>query len=285
MALYSRPETSFWYYEFKVEGKRYRGSTKTANRVQAEAYEALERLKAIQATKDSRDAVEGAVSRTTLWNAAQSWLATTTLGDRKGNLSRVRKLFGLEMRLVDGLWREVVSERFALSKTVAVADVSPGVLEELKNARRREGNSTATIEREQSLLRVLLVHAQTMAGIGPKTPIAPVNVRRSASAQREFLRFQRATQLGPKLPTFTYDERRKLGALAVRLSAHLRTRIGSEVNQDDGHGETCTLRVKQGPRQGLALAVVALREWDFNEFLAEVRKAQVDAIRVLKTVN
>lgn len=284
MALYSRPETSFWYYEFKVERKRFRGSTKTADRAQAEAYEALERFKAFQAAKDSRDAAAGAVDRTTLWDAAQSWLVTTNLGDQKGNLSRVRKLFGTEMRLDDGLWREVPSNRFSLPRTITVAEMSPAVLEDLRESRRREGYSKGTIAQELSLLRVLLVHAQTMVK-EPETPGAASNTRRSAGAQREFLETQQATQHGPHLPVFTYDERRKLSALAVRLTAHLRIRVAASFTQNEGDGESCALKVQQGTREGTTLAEIPLRDWGPDGFSSEVRKAQVVAIRAWKTVN
>lgn len=223
------------------------------------------------------------MSRTTLWDAAQSWLATTNLGDHKGNLSRVRKLFGMEMRLVNGLWREVASERFALSKTVTVAEMSHGVLEELKEARTREGSSAATVARELSLLRVLLAHAQTMTGTQPGPLKTPSNMRRPV------LQASRATRqiqaLGDSIehPTFSYDERRGLSALAAGLSSHLRTIVVLDFQQGTYLEEACILKVHRGPRDGLELAAIRLKAWGPHGFHAALREAQVQAVRVWKT--
>ncbi len=40
MALYKQKNSSTWFYDFTVDGRRYRGATKTSNKTQALAMEA-----------------------------------------------------------------------------------------------------------------------------------------------------------------------------------------------------------------------------------------------------
>lgn len=45
MSLYTRPESALWYYEFRVAGQRYRGSTGTTDKARAEAFELEQRTR------------------------------------------------------------------------------------------------------------------------------------------------------------------------------------------------------------------------------------------------
>lgn len=161
MTLYKRPESALWYYEFRVRGERYRGSTKTSDKAQAEVFEVALRAKigrdAAQAVADSAEALRAL----NISDVAQSWLAysESALRDHKGNLSRVRKLFGREMRLIGETWTEVDSGRYGLSRDAQLRDVTPGLMAQLTNARASEGASKGTIEREISLVKALVAHA------------------------------------------------------------------------------------------------------------------------------
>lgn len=175
MSLYTRPESSLWYYEFRAAGQRYRGSTGTPDIVRAEAFEAEQRFKALSEAKQASDDATQFVKSLLLYEVAGSWLAHSkaALQDHKGNISRVRKLFGREMRLaVGGEWVEMNNARYGLSQETRILDLTPSLLQMLRCARVNEGASAATIERELSLLRVLEAHAETMRPPPPE-PVPP----------------------------------------------------------------------------------------------------------------
>ncbi len=162
MAIYTRPESAHWYYEFCVSGQRYRGSTRTADKEAARAYEQSARARVIreaeQAEAERRDDFRALL----VWDAAQAWLAHSAkyLRDHRGNLTRVRKLFGCEMRLLpSGSWVEIKSNRHGLPLTTQIRAVTPELLAELTLARAAEGATAGTIEREISLLRTIIAHA------------------------------------------------------------------------------------------------------------------------------
>ncbi|WP_440531794.1 hypothetical protein [Variovorax sp. YR566] len=161
MALYMRPESSLWYYEFRIAGRRYRGSTRTTDKAVAQAYEAGQRDKITQDAKQEAAKAKDAVQALRLWDVAQHWLtdSESRLQDHKGNLGRVRKLFGREMHLIGETWAEVDSQRYGLSRDTQVRDVTPNLMADLAAARNGEGASKGTIEREISLVRVLVAHA------------------------------------------------------------------------------------------------------------------------------
>jgi len=183
MPLYRRPETALWYYEFRVNGQRYRGSTKTADRTEAQAFEDARRLEATQATAQRKANAEDEVQDAALWNVAQSWMTATrdTHADHKGNASRVRKLFGREMRLIGDAWTEVAGGRYGLPMDTKVREVTREVLESLRTAREREGNSGETIGREMSLVRVLLAHAVTCPKLGEGVPTKAKRIPRGGA--------------------------------------------------------------------------------------------------------
>ncbi|OUL98768.1 hypothetical protein [Variovorax sp. JS1663] len=161
MSLYQRQAYGVWYYEFKVAGERYRASTKTTDRSEALTVEAQVRAELEHAAaKREVDAVNAFQSRR-IWDVAESWLArsASALKDHKNNVSRIRKLFGREMRLVGETWTECTSGRYGLPINMTIRELTAEVVEELKAARIREGQSPATIAREESLVRMLIEHA------------------------------------------------------------------------------------------------------------------------------
>jgi integrase len=180
MTLYRRPETTFWYYEFTVEGKRHRGSTKTTSK--REAAEVKARLMR-EAREDAAKARLG-MKRMTVFDLAHAWLKTTeyTHKDHKGNVSRVRKLFGNELRQQGKEWVEVPGARFGISKTLMVHDVKQGLLLELRDARIEEDCAPATINREMSLLQSLMGYAESMSVVMPERPIVWSQKRNRAAS-------------------------------------------------------------------------------------------------------
>jgi hypothetical protein len=179
MSLYTRPQSALWYYEFRVGGKRYRGSTKTSDKARAAAFEVALRTNVEQAAAQARMHAAEVLQARRLDDVAQSWLAysATALQDHKGNVSRVRKLFGREMRLMDQTWEEVDSGRFGLPLNTCIRDVTPELLAHLQGARAREGFSAGTIDRELSLVRSLVEHAGTLRDKAPESqPISPLEM-------------------------------------------------------------------------------------------------------------
>jgi hypothetical protein len=177
MSLYTRPQSALWYYEFREGGKRYRGSTKTSDKAQAAAFEAALRTSVEQAAAQARTHAAEVLRARRLDDVAQSWLAysATALRDHKGNVGRVRKLFGREMRLIDETWKEVDSGRFGLPLNTCIRDVTPELLGRLQGARAREGFSAGTIDRELSLVRSLIEHFGNLRGDAPESaPISPL---------------------------------------------------------------------------------------------------------------
>ena len=163
MALYQRQAYGVWYYEFLVAGKRHRASTRTADRAEAVAIEARVRSELEHAAAQREADAAETIQLKRVWDVSQSWLSLSeaTLRDHKGNVSRVRKLFGREMRLFGETWMEIASGRYGLPRTMTIREVTPEVLGALRTARTREGQSPQTIDREVSLIRMLIAHAHT----------------------------------------------------------------------------------------------------------------------------
>jgi integrase len=181
MTLYKRPDSDVWWYEFQVAGNRYRGSTKTANKREATAIEVERRREAVEDLSRARLGIK----RFTLWEVAQKWLASSehALKDHKNNVSRVRKLFGIEMvQEGKGNWVEVEGKRYGLSKTLYVHEVTQDTLMTLRDTRVREGNSPATINREMSLMQSLMGYAADMRCVMPAVPIVWSQKRNRAAS-------------------------------------------------------------------------------------------------------
>jgi len=48
MSVFRKPHSSYWYYEFRIGGRRYNGSTKTRTERDAEAFERAMRERALR---------------------------------------------------------------------------------------------------------------------------------------------------------------------------------------------------------------------------------------------
>jgi len=150
MGLYKREGSDNWYFKFKVNGVPYRGSTGTTRKADAEARMVAERAKVTAPVAAKRQAV-------TLGDAASGWLADegSRMADAENNESRVRKLFG-EAKGPRGV---ETGRRFGLSRALHVHQLSNTHLTQLRRARRDEGNSDATINREIALIQAVLRYA------------------------------------------------------------------------------------------------------------------------------
>ena len=109
----------------RIGGKRYRGSTKSTDKRTATAFE---QRKHDEAMEDANKARLG-MKRMTVWDLAQAWLAVSeiTHADHRGNLSRVRKLFGSSLKLVGKKWVESENDRYGLPKDLMVHEVTQAI--------------------------------------------------------------------------------------------------------------------------------------------------------------
>ena len=55
MSIYQRPNSPFWYYQFKVAGVRFRGSTETTSKAEAKRVEVRKKAEALEARKAPAD--------------------------------------------------------------------------------------------------------------------------------------------------------------------------------------------------------------------------------------
>jgi hypothetical protein len=267
MSLFQRYADGPWNYEFILHRKRYRASTKTTDYDVALAFEAQRRQEAEIEHWSAAVSTAAAIQSTTMWDAAQSWLnkSAALFADHRGNLVRVRKLFGRGMLLIRGEWVEVNSERFGFSKTLQVHEVTPGVIQQLQDARKIEGNSLGTVDRELALVSVLLMHASEMhsPSVTPKALLRP-NVTLGVAPLRPYVRVVEhkarfklnrrhldvrvvapvvhkitkeqydALMLAPvgqssaselSLPRFSFADKKVLSGKISRVSSHMRHRL------------------------------------------------------------
>ncbi len=162
MAVYRREGSTLWTYDFESAGKRYKGSTGCTNKADAQAFEVARRKEAKE-LKDNPGIIP------------MSWRDLTTLWLEEGRVnrsdwqndeSRVRKLFGIER--IAGV--DTKTERFAVPEDDEVHTVTDKLLADLVTARRREGNSNGTINRELALVQALLEFARKRKTVKlPKT--------------------------------------------------------------------------------------------------------------------
>ncbi|KVO83336.1 hypothetical protein WL21_09900 [Burkholderia ubonensis] len=167
--LYKRPDSAVWWYKFEVEGRLYRGSTKTSLKREAQAVEVDRRREALE---DLRLAREG-VKRLALYDVATKWLAASELThkDHKGNVNRVRRLFGDRMVRKGTKWELELGVRFGLPKTLMVHEITQGHLVELKSKRLAEGLSNGTVNLEIGLVQTLMGYAKSLNAVMPSKEI------------------------------------------------------------------------------------------------------------------
>lgn len=181
MTLFKRPDSEVWQYEFVVAGQRYRGSTKTSSKRDAAAFEVDKRREALEDQNNSRLGVK----RMTVSDLAIKWLESSqmALRDHTNNESRVRKLFGDELKQKGhNNWVLVVGARKGLSRDLMVHEVTQDTLMTLKASRVTEGNSAATINRELSLIQTLMGYAEALNVVLPARPIVWSQKRNKAAS-------------------------------------------------------------------------------------------------------
>lgn len=210
LSLYKRPERTPWYYEFEVNGKRYRGSTKTANKREAALIEAKAHAEALEDVREARDGIK----RLTLHEVATKWLGASKLHhrDHRNNESRVRKLFGDELVQKGREWVLVEGNRYGLSKTLMVHELTQGILADLKAERQKEENSSGTINREISLVQTLMGYAQSLSVVMPAKPIIWSDRRNRAASLKG------AESTGKLRWLSMAEETKLLDALAARIT-------------------------------------------------------------------
>jgi len=101
MSVYRRPRSPYWYFEFRIQGHRFYGSTKATTRREAEKIEVTEREKAKQTVAQTQAA------RTSLrlddvagryWSQAQHFAASRNTWKR---LSYIIEFFGKDKLITD----------------------------------------------------------------------------------------------------------------------------------------------------------------------------------------
>ncbi|WP_261503555.1 tyrosine-type recombinase/integrase [Burkholderia multivorans] len=259
MTLYKRPDSEVWWYEFVVGGKRYRGSTKTTSKREAQAVEVDKRREALEDQRLARDGVK----RLSLYQVAEKWLAASeiTHRDHKNNTSRVRKLFGDELVQVGRTWELVEGNRYGLPKTLMVHELTQGHLIELKSRRMAEGNSPATINREISLVQTLVGYAASLNVVMPSKAIIWSDRR------------NRAASLKMKEP------KGKLRWLTMEEEARLLKELRKHVRPDDVSGldnlDLVTLLLDTGARYE-EIAALRWTQVDLDAGLLYLYRSKVD---------
>lgn len=162
MGLYRREGSPFWYYKFKVKGRTYRGSTEKRVKAEAQQVELDERRK-VEAPPEAKR------NEFTLGDAVAGWLEDEgkQLADADNNASRVRKLFG--ERLARPGYDES-NTRYGLSRALLLHQLSNEDITKLVRARRKEGNSDKTINRELALIQSVVRYARVK--LNAKVPAA-----------------------------------------------------------------------------------------------------------------
>ena len=180
MTVYKRPNSIYYQCEFEYKGKRYRESTETTSKVDAQAYEVRRRK---EVREDFENARRG-IQRSTLFEVATSWLEATeaTHRNHKHDQSRVRKLFGCELVKEGDEWVEKEGARAGLPKTLQVHELTQAHMLQLKRARTAEGNTGSTINREMSLVQSLLGYAQSIGVVMPTEAIVWSQKRNKAAS-------------------------------------------------------------------------------------------------------
>lgn len=146
MTIYKRKGSDNWYYEFQFKGQTYKGSTGTANKVEAQKVELKKRD---EAQENHENQLKG-VKRVTLKEAVDLWLAwaDVNLAGPSHYHGIARKLFGVSR--VKGVETKV---RWGLEPTMKLHELCQADLMEIVDQRQQEELSNATINRELSLIQ------------------------------------------------------------------------------------------------------------------------------------
>ena len=210
MAVYKRGNV--WHYEFELNGTRYRGSTGKTSKAEAKEVETDKR-------REAKEAVDNPGTKFwTLGEVADAWLTegVTERRDQKNNESRVRKLFGRELKYdaKTRTWVEGPSGRFMFERGMPFHQLTNTMLADLVAARRDEGNSGGTINRELALIQAFVALAR----------------KRGVKLPKDELLFgeQKAAERKPKTRYLSLDEEAQLLAAIVAKQAVYKDQTGPQ---------------------------------------------------------
>lgn len=169
MTVFRRTGSPFWQCKFTLDGVTVRETTGCKNKIDAQAWEVRRREK----IKAEVRAEQRGYRNMTLYALAESWLKASERvhRDYRNNISRVRKLFGDELRQVRGRWQLASDVRPGLPKDITVAALTQTHLVNLKAARLKEGLSFATVNREIALVQTLIGYAASLMILTPEPPL------------------------------------------------------------------------------------------------------------------
>ncbi|WP_103727613.1 site-specific integrase [Novosphingobium sp. HII-3] len=140
MSLYKRPGSSFWQYSFTLDGIRFRGSTGTESKREAQALEAAKRTEAKNKTKFDDD-----------------WRLRDVLGAYWHEHGQHAPSSAFIEQKLDVLSR-------IIGPNTKLADLTNQKLLNYKAARRGEGLQSHSINRDFNCLRAALNHAKDVHG-------------------------------------------------------------------------------------------------------------------------
>lgn len=170
MTVFKRAGSPFWQCKFSLNGVVVRETTRCKNKADAQAWEVKRREK----VRAEAEATRRGYRHLTLYELAQSWLCVSERlhRDHRNNISRVRKLFGDELRAVRWQkWQLVEGTRPGLPRDLPVASLTQAHLVALKAARLKEGVSFATVNREMALVQTLVGFANSLNVLTPDPPL------------------------------------------------------------------------------------------------------------------
>ena len=147
MALHKRANSSNWYYQFQSNGKKYVGSTGTANKT-----------KAMQVEREFRNKIHseiflGQSETITLHSALRIYIdARKTLAYHSGMEAIARKLSGYKL---DPKTKGMLP-CYGLPASIRMHELQTKDIERLVQKRKAEGDSPATMKHEVGLIRSTL---------------------------------------------------------------------------------------------------------------------------------
>jgi integrase len=144
MALHRRPKSQYWYYQFQMKGKKYIGSTGTANKT-----------KALQVERERRNKIHselflGESETITLQAALIIYIeARKNLAYHSGMVAIARKLSGYKL---DPKMKEKIP-CYGLPMGLQLHELQTRDIERLIQQRKAAGDSAATMKHEVGLIR------------------------------------------------------------------------------------------------------------------------------------
>lgn len=154
--VFKRPGSAYYWYEFTLDGKRYRASTKRTNRRQAEEVEREEKRRVLDMKQlGLKDAWSVGDALTKWWEAK---------GQRMPAGRSMRYVLD---RLVGQFIRVPTEKVFTISPGTPLHTINARLIGELVDARRSQGWEGATINREISCLRSVIAYAKGRGAMIP----------------------------------------------------------------------------------------------------------------------